>query len=232
MLHDRFGFARQLGFQTVSATTVVDHFRAESEFIFVDNTPPAFRNAFEDRANCRRDPVMQHCKYRSVPIIWNQDTYTSAGQGDKWEMQARFGYRHGIALAMHLPEGRHFFIGVDRDQPMPASSAEVSRMTADLHLFAVHAQDAALRLLLPAPPQEKDLPRHQRTNGDPARQQRHAQVGQRQQASSGSEGPALEAHLVSPSRASAASLESSGCHVRGRVHAEQRVHVGPTGRHP
>jgi DNA-binding CsgD family transcriptional regulator len=109
--------------------------------------------AFADFNNGRRDPVMQHCKHHSVPIIWNQDTYTSVGQGDKWEMQARYGYRCGIALALHLPDGRHFQLGVDRDQPLPHGSAELTRLVADLQLFAVHAQDAALRLLLPTAPQ-------------------------------------------------------------------------------
>jgi DNA-binding CsgD family transcriptional regulator len=157
LLVEVVNFTKQLGFQTVSATTVVDHFRAESEFITIDNTPPAYRKAYEAFDNCRRDPVMQHCKRQSVPIIWGQDTYTSAGQGDKWEMQAPFGYRHGIALALHMPEGRHFMLGVDRDQALPGSAGEVTRLVADLQLFAVLAQDAALRLLLPESPQA-DLP--------------------------------------------------------------------------
>ena len=152
-LKEVVGFTKRLGFETVSAMTVVDHFRAESEFITIHNTPAAYRKAFEDFDKGRHDPVMQHCKRQSVPIIWNQDTYTAAGQGSMWEMQASFGYRYGIALALHLPEGRHFFLGVDRDQALPGTSSELTRLVADLQLFAVHAQDAALRLLLPAAPQ-------------------------------------------------------------------------------
>lgn len=157
LLTEVVGFTRRLGFNTVSAMTVVDHFRAESEFITIHNTPPAFAKAFEDFGKGRSDPVMQHCRRQSVPIIWGQDTYTSAGQGEMWEMQAGYGYRYGIALALHLPEGKHFFLGVDRDQALPATSSELTRLVADLQLFAVHAQDAALRLLLPASPQA-DLP--------------------------------------------------------------------------
>lgn len=157
LLTEVVGFTRRLGFETVNAVAVVDHFRGESEFVSVDNTPAAYLESFENVEEAYRDPVMQHCKRASVPIIWNQDTYTSVGLGEKWENQARFGYRTGIALALHLPEGRHFFIGVDRDQPLPASSAEVSRMVADLQLFAVHAQDATLRVLLPPAPQP-DIP--------------------------------------------------------------------------
>jgi len=153
LLAEVVGFTRRLGFETVNAMAVIDHFRGESEFIRIDNTPQAYLESFENRDNARRDPVMQHCKKASVPIIWDQGTYTSAGLGDKWESQARYGYRTGIALALHLPEGRHFFIGVDRDQALPGSSAEVTRLVADLQLFAVHAQDAALRVLVPPTPQ-------------------------------------------------------------------------------
>ncbi|HMC14958.1 MAG TPA: autoinducer binding domain-containing protein, partial [Albitalea sp.] len=112
LLAEVVGFTKRLGFETVSAMTVIDHFRAESEFITIDNTPAAYRKAFADFNSGRRDPVMQHCKHHSVPIIWNQDTYTSIGQGDKWEMQASYGYRCGIAMALHLPDGRHFQLGV------------------------------------------------------------------------------------------------------------------------
>ena len=42
-----------------------------------------------------------------------------------WEVQARFGYCSGIAMALHMPEGRHFFLGVDRDKPVPPDPVEV-----------------------------------------------------------------------------------------------------------
>jgi DNA-binding CsgD family transcriptional regulator len=142
-------FTHSLGFETVSATTVIDHMLGEAEFITIDNTPAAYRDTFKDTVSGRIDPVMQHCKRQSVPIIWDQSTYTTAGQGDKWEVQARYGYHTGIAMALHLPEGRHFFFGVDRDQALPRHPGELTRLVADLQLFAVHAQDAAQRVLLP-----------------------------------------------------------------------------------
>jgi len=143
-------FARRLWFETVSAMVVIDHLLGEPEFITVDNTPTGYKEAFLNHNNGSRDPVMQHCRRYSMPIIWNQATYSSLGQGEKWEEQARFGYRHGIAMALHLPEGRHFFLGVDRDQPIPRDPGEATRLVADLQLFAVCAQDTALRVLTPA----------------------------------------------------------------------------------
>ena len=149
LLSEIVRFTQKLGFETVSATTVIDHMLGEAEFITLDNTPPDYRDTFVSMGSARDDPVMQHCKRQSVPIIWNQATYTTAGQGDKWEAQARFGYHAGIAMALHMPEGRHFMLGVDRDQPLPSNPGELTRIVADLQLFAVHAQDAAQRLLLP-----------------------------------------------------------------------------------
>jgi DNA-binding CsgD family transcriptional regulator len=144
-------FTRRLGFETVSCTVVLDHMLGEAEFITIDNTPRAYKEAFQNPMNGRRDPVMQHCKRQSVPIIWDQTTYVRNGLGDKWEEQARFGMSNGIAMALHLPEGRHFLFGVERDQPVPGDAGELTRMVADLQLFAVHAQDAALRILVPGP---------------------------------------------------------------------------------
>jgi DNA-binding CsgD family transcriptional regulator len=150
LLQELVVFARRLGFDTVAATVVVDRLLGDAQFITVDNTPRAYKESFLDPQNGRRDPVMQHCKRKSVPIIWDQSTYIAEGLGDKWEEQARFGMGHGICLALHLPEGRHFILGVERDRPAPADATELTRLVADLQLFAVHAQDAALRILVPS----------------------------------------------------------------------------------
>ncbi len=143
-------FTQRLGFETVSVTLVIDHMLGEAEFITVDNTPRAFKETFQNPTKGRRDPVMQHCKRASVPIIWDQATYVRDGLGEMWEEQARFGYASGIALALHMPEGRHFFMGVDRDRPVPQDAGELTRIVADLQLFAVYAQDAAQRILAPS----------------------------------------------------------------------------------
>jgi DNA-binding CsgD family transcriptional regulator len=142
-------FTQQLGFEKVSAMTVIDHALGSSDFITIDNTPPGYEQAFRSTADGRRDPVMQHCKRQCVPIIWDQDTYVARGMGELWEEQAHFGYHTGIAMALHMPEGRHFLLGVDRDRPLPEDTSELTRLVAELQLFAVHAQEAALRLLLP-----------------------------------------------------------------------------------
>jgi DNA-binding CsgD family transcriptional regulator len=142
-------FTKRLGFDTVSATLVIDHLLGEAEFITIDNTPREYKESFQNPEAGRRDPVMQHCKRQSVPIIWDQETYVRSGAGELWEESAHFGISTGICLALHMPEGRHFILGVERDRPVPIDAVELTRLVADLQLFAVHAQDAALRILVP-----------------------------------------------------------------------------------
>lgn len=150
-------FTQRLGFETVTAMTVIDRGLGKSDFIAIDNAPPAFHEMHTDPSVGRLDPVMQHCKRQSVPIIWNQGTYVDKGQGELWERQAPFGYCTGIAMALHLPDGMHFVLGVERDQALPHDPSELQRVVADLQLFAVHAQDSALRLLVP-PAQQLERP--------------------------------------------------------------------------
>lgn len=156
--HEVARFTRSLDFETFSAITVVDHAIGRSDFIVLDNCPTGFREAMDSPQLGQRDPVMQHCKRQSVPIVWDQRTYVNEGAGELWETQARFGYRTGICLALHLPEGRHFVLGMDRNDALPSDARELTRMVADMQLFAVHALDAALRVLLP-PEQQLEKPR-------------------------------------------------------------------------
>lgn len=142
-------FAQNLGFDTVAATAVIDAPSSETRFVSVHNAPDAFLDVAQDPQASRLDPVMQHVKRHSVPIIWNQGTYTRHDLGPMWEEQARFGYQTGICVALHMPDSRHFVLGVDRREALPVGAHEVSRMVADLQLFAVHAQDTAMRLLIP-----------------------------------------------------------------------------------
>lgn len=151
-------FTKQIGFDKVAAIMVLDHRDAPTEFVAVDNAPEGYKEAIRDPRSGQVDPVMQHCKHRNAPILWNQATYLKAGQIANWEEQAQFGYRAGICLALHMPEGRHFVLGVDRDQALPDDRTELARMVAELQLFAVYAQEAAMRVLVPRRQNDK-IPR-------------------------------------------------------------------------
>jgi hypothetical protein len=113
LLAEVMSFTQRLGFETATLTAVVDRSWGETEFAWVENAPAAYVESLEHMSDPKRDPVMRHCKRFSSPIVWDQDTYVAANLGAKWEHQAQFGYRTGIAVALHLPKGQHLFIGVD-----------------------------------------------------------------------------------------------------------------------
>ena len=140
-------FGASLGFDHVAATMVSDRPDREPEFVSIHNVPDAYLRYFDDGQRAARDPVAQHCKRSAVPIVWSQQTYAQSGLGESWEEQAAFGFANGVCLALHLPHGRHFMFGVNRHDPLPAEAQEVTRVVADVQLFAVHACEAATRLI-------------------------------------------------------------------------------------
>jgi DNA-binding CsgD family transcriptional regulator len=139
--------AGELDFSLVCGTLVVEQPGDEPLFVSVGNVPRDFADSFADPADSKRDPLLQKLKRLSVPVIYDQATYVNSGAADLWEQQARFGYHTGVAVALHLPNHVHFVLGVDRRDPLPRDDSHLTRLMGDLQLVAVHAQDAAVRLL-------------------------------------------------------------------------------------
>jgi DNA-binding CsgD family transcriptional regulator len=144
-------FANELGFGLVGAALVVDEPGSDAVFMALGNPPTEYAESSRSREDSLRDPVLARLKRTSVPFVYDQDTYVTAGAADLWETQAVYGYRTGVAVALHLPDFRHFILGLDRNDPLPGGDARLARLMADLQLMAVHAQDAAVRLLTQAP---------------------------------------------------------------------------------
>lgn len=145
------GFAHDMDFPLISGALVVDRptIGARPVFLAFGNTPEAFIEISKDYQDSLRSPVNKLLKRLSVPIIYDQDLYTSNDAGDIWEKHAPFGYKTGIAVALHLPGHKHFLLGVDRPDPLPKDQRQLTRLMADLQLLAVHAQSAASTLLIP-----------------------------------------------------------------------------------
>ena len=143
-------FTQSVGFGTVAAIVVTDHTASLTEFQTVTNAPAPYMADFENLELGRLDPVSQHCKRSSVPIVWDERTYKSPEQKILWERQAAFGYRSGFAVATHLGRGRHFMFGADWDEDRCERVANYKEILRDFLDFAAHAQAAAFELCLPA----------------------------------------------------------------------------------
>jgi len=145
-------FANDLDFGLVSGVLAVERLGpgSKTEYFSIGNTPAEFLAAQVDPENAKRDPVHRHVMSNAAPLIYDQRLYADAKAGDLWEMQAPFGYRTGLAVSVHMPGYRRFLLGIDRHESLPSDSIKLNRMIADLQLLAVHAQDAAARLLVTA----------------------------------------------------------------------------------
>lgn len=143
-------FANDLDFGLVVGVLAIEHRGpgAKTEYVAVGNTPEAFLEISRDNSVARRDPVHQRLMSLTKPLIYDQSFYVDAGAGELWEMYAPFGYRTGIAVGVQMPGYRRLLLGIDREEPLPTDPIKLNRMVADLQLLAVHAQDAAGRLLL------------------------------------------------------------------------------------
>lgn len=143
------GFAHELEFGIATAVLVSATPGQDPTVVSVGNTPESFKEASHNASDVKRDPVIRRLKSLSVPFIYDQDLYVEEGAADLWEQQAAYGYRTGIAVALHLPGHKHFLLGVDRSDPLPKDQRQLTRLMADLQLLAVHAQSAASALLIP-----------------------------------------------------------------------------------
>lgn len=139
-------FANELGFGRISGALVVDQRVGNRSFSF-GNTPPAFQSTWNSKEVGKRDPVMRRLKCLSSPFVYDRDLYVKEHAGDLWEEQAPFGYKTGIALAIHVSPRRTFFVGVDRDDPLPRDEGALARLIADFTLLAVSVQQRASELL-------------------------------------------------------------------------------------
>lgn len=142
-------FAQRLEFPLFNATLVVEQPAAKPVIVALRNTPAAFEESTSDPKAAARDPIVQRLKTATAPIVYDQAMYVNHAAGDLWEEQSPYGYNTGICMALHLSGGRHFILGVDRADPLPANPDDLIRLMADFQLLAVYAQETALRLLTP-----------------------------------------------------------------------------------
>ena len=148
-LHRLLKFSAGIGFPLANATAMtLDPDGRCSRWRSIRNAPTAWANQVHNKADEARDPCLIIARSTIRPFAYDQALYLRHSAGDLWEEQAPHGYRTGISAVLHLSHGRHFYIGMDRDEPLPANQDVLMRMLADVQLMATFVQDTAFRLLV------------------------------------------------------------------------------------
>ena len=99
-----------------------------------------------------KDPLLTAMVGRPGLFAYDESFYTAAGAGELWDHQAPFGYRNGMAFAVHeTSHAEVFFFGVDGPDVLPSAGGPMYELQSGLMLIALHAREAAKRLWTPAP---------------------------------------------------------------------------------
>lgn len=143
-----------MGFGLLGGTLIRGRLSSGKAMVRALGVPPAgFLEASRSLDVGLRDPLLTAMQARPGCFTYDQAFYVDAGAGDLWDHQAAFGYRAGMAVAVH--EYSHlelFSLGVDGPDPLPTDPAARLTLEANVRLLAAHAHDAAKRLWTPPPP--------------------------------------------------------------------------------
>lgn len=140
-------FAHEMNFGLANGVLLIESPGKSMDAHYVGNMPADFASTSMDPELSRRDPVMRQLKRMNIPFVYDQGFYVRAGAADLWDMMAPWGFKTGITVALHMPNNKHFVLGLDREEQLPSDPQRLMMMLAELQLFAVHCQDAAVRLL-------------------------------------------------------------------------------------
>lgn len=111
----------------------------------VHNTPEQLLDLWSNADDAKIDPVMQHCRTSSTPIVWGRSHYDGPIRWH-WEAMADFGMQQGVCLPLHLDRHRHFLLGVEWKDSFPLALSERDHIVSSLQTIAVFAEPAAQRL--------------------------------------------------------------------------------------
>lgn len=143
--------AAALGFGMASGARIVGRLSSGKATVqSFGNPPDGFAEASKSLDLGLRDPVLNGLLARPGFVRYSGETYQEAGAGDLADLLAPFGYRHGLAFAMHEPShGEVFFFGLDGPDALPAAGGSLLELQATLQLLTLSAKTAVRQLVVP-----------------------------------------------------------------------------------
>lgn len=139
------GLALGLPSAAFSVVRVKDQGRAPDWRVW-HNAPDAYLESFFDLSECRRDPVQQHMRTSSRPLVWDWSTYQAADAGDLYDAQHGFGFVSGIAVTVHRSPSEHVLLGFDHPGELSTFGRHLPWLVSQVVQMAQAAAKPALRL--------------------------------------------------------------------------------------
>jgi DNA-binding CsgD family transcriptional regulator len=145
LLEALMGLAERHGCTSADLVAVLDRQGASPVFEGVHHLPAAYLTTY--LGDPGTDPVMQHVKKSPMPILWSRSTYETDDKLSKWKHMADCGLVSGASLAMHLPNGRHLILSLDRDKELAQSTRKRTALLAEMQLFAACVIESSFQVL-------------------------------------------------------------------------------------
>ena len=145
--------AESMGFGLCSGVLIRGRFGSANASMRAFGNPPAgYEDTVASLPEGLRDPLLGALLARPGCVAYDQAFYASQGAGDLWEAQAPFGFRQGLAVALHQPShAEAFLLGLDGPDELPGGNARLL-LQGQLQVVAMHAQAAIERITgTPAP---------------------------------------------------------------------------------
>lgn len=138
--------AEDLGLSAWSMTAIVDTPDGPTAAWDMPQIPRGFEDYYFSAEDKPRDPVMQHARTSSIPLVWDQDIYAKHGEAQQHDVLRHFGMTSGIIAALHLPHGRHFCMGIETREELRKDPSRVRHMLPLFQLLLTHTQHAYARI--------------------------------------------------------------------------------------
>jgi LuxR family quorum-sensing transcriptional regulator LasR len=148
-----FGLARRQGFDQVLYGVVASRQEKLESAFLQSNYSASWRERYDAEQMHFIDPTVTHCMSSSLPIVWEPDTFSGAGQREFYEEACGHGIRSGITFPIHGPNGEFGLVSFASDS-LP-DAREATQAMAGLALIRDYAFESSLKFLRRAPEQER-----------------------------------------------------------------------------
>lgn len=130
---------RQLGFKNFAYRHQISG--AASSRCMLDGFPAEWRLRYDAADYLSIDPVVQHCRCRTVPLIWHDDLYTTSLAKLMRDEAKSYGLVYGLSCPVHDRSGAISMLSMATDDPFEHDASDILRLLSLSQLLAsfVHA---------------------------------------------------------------------------------------------
>ncbi|PWB35443.1 LuxR family transcriptional regulator [Pseudomonas sp. SDI] len=103
---------RQLGMGYLAFGTLSRQATLNPQLVLLSNYPPAWAKSYEQNHYVDADPVLQHCRSSTLPLLWEDEVFNSTPA--LWKEAQENGLRYGWSVAAHDARGNASILSVAR----------------------------------------------------------------------------------------------------------------------